>query len=423
MAQFTGLDELNGLAKEVYGESGPVNIIPEAGMLMRKFKLKDAEKQGDSFIQNVVVAHSHGFTYNSTSNTAFDLNDSIAMTTKEASVSAAEIVLRDAISYRAAARTAGGNKKAFRSAVDLVVDNMLESHTKRLEASLLYGGYGIGVASSSTNSSATVTVVTLSEASFAEGIWMGAENAKIEFRVGSNLVSSGSDAVFTITKVDLDNRKLTVSGTATGISALDSDISGAAQDIFWYGAYGQEAYGLEYIMRNTGSLFGIDAATYGLWKSNIYSAGSAQLTMAKVLKGASRANARGLNGKAILAVNPLTWANLASDLSALRKYDNSYSKKKLENGTEAICFYAANGEIEIVGYNMIKRGLAMLIPEKKVKRLGSTEITFNTPGMGGKMFDQLTGKAGFELRNYSDQCIFCETPAQMVLFTDIVNVA
>lgn len=426
MSQFTGLDELNGLAKEVYGENGPTNIIPDSGMLMRRWKLNDAEKQGDKFVQNVVVAHSHGFTYNSTSNTAFDLNDHIAMTTAEANVSAAEIVLRDAISYRAAARTVGGNKRAFRSAVDLVVDNMLESHTKRLECSLLYGGRSIGAGDTSTNISATSTLVLLTEASFAEGIWCGAENAKIQFyatAVGTTLVSSAADSIFTITKVDLDARTLTVTGTATGITALDSALGSADRYIYWYGAAGQEASGLEAIMRNTTTLFNIDAATYGLWKSNVYSAGSSSLSFSKVLKGTSRAVARGLNGKATLAINPLTWANLSSDLAALRKYDGSYSRKKLENGSEAICYYAQNGEIEVMGYNMIKRGIGMQYPDKKVKRLGSTEITFNTPGMGGKMFDQLASKAGFELRNYSDQAVFSDTPAQLLLYDLIVNVA
>jgi hypothetical protein len=422
MAQFTGVDELNGLYKRVYAKDGPVNVIPEVGLLVKMLKLSDADKEGDRFVQNVVVAHSHGFTYNTTSNTAYTLNNAVAMTTKEATVQGSEIILRDAISYKAAAKSAGGNVKAFRSAVELVLENMQDSHTKRLELSLLYGGYGIGKTSSSANASTTSTVVTLTDASWAVGIWSGAENAVINFYNGSSLVSSGADADFIVAGVDPDNKKLTLTGTTTGIAALDTSIGSGTRDIFWKGAKSEECYGLEYIMRNTGSLFGIDASVYSLWKSNVVSAGSAQLTMAKVLKGVARAYGRGLVGKAKLLCNPLTWANLAADLAALRKYDASYQRGKGENGFESITYYAQNGEIEIIGYGMIKEGLAFMFPaEGCLKRLGASEISFNTPGMGDKIFTQLANNAGFELRNYSNQAILAQKPATCVLFDLIVN--
>lgn len=423
MAQYTGVDELDGLFKNVYGQDGPVDLIPETGYLYQKLKLRDAEKIGAQYIMNVIVANSHGFTYNSSSNTAFTLNNHIAMTTQDATITAAEIVLRDAISYRAASRSAGGKTKAFKDATELVVKNMYDSHVKRLEIDMLYGGSGIGVTSSSTNVDATHTAVTLTDASWASGIWAGLENAQIEFRVTSNLVSSSTDAIFTVQKVDNDNKKITVTGTATGITALDSDIVSAAQDIYFYGSYTEQMTGVRTILANTGTLFGISAATYGLWKSNSYSCGSAQLTIAKVIKGASRAYSRGLMGKAVLLVSPLTWANLAADLAGLRKYDGSYSRKKGENGFESIVFYAQSGEIEIVGYNLIKEGEAMLLPLDRVHRVGSTDVTFNTPGMGGKIFTQLQDKSGFELRNYSDSAVFIDSPARCVLFTNIVNVA
>jgi hypothetical protein len=145
--------------------------------------------------------------------------------------------------------------------------------------------------------------------------------------------------------------------------------------------------------------------------------------MAKVLKGVSKAFARGQVGKLSLYVSPLTWANLAADLSALRKYDGSYKRGKLENGTEGITFYAQNGEIEIIGYNIIKQGFAYALPLDHVHRVGSTDVTFDTPGMGGKIFTQLANNAGFELRNYSDTAVFVDAPARCVFFTGITNVA
>lgn len=426
MAQYTGVDELNGLFKNVYGEDGPIDLIPEVGMLYQKLKLRDTERIGAQFIIDVIVANSHGFTYNSSSNTAFSLNNHIAMTTAPATITAAELVLRDAIAYRAASRSSGGNKKAFKDATELVVKNMYDSHVKRLEISMIYGGAGIAATSSSVNVDATHTAVTMTAASWSPGIWAGLENAQIEFRLASNfatLVSSAADAIFTVQKVDNDNKKVTVTGTATGITALDTAIAAASQAVLFYGSYQQEMSGLRTILANTGSLFGIDAATYGLWKANLYDCGSAQLTISKVIKGMSKAYSRGLMGKAMLLVNPLTWANLAADLAGLRKYDGSYRRQKAENGFESITFYAQSGEVEIVGYNIIKEGEALALPLDRVHRVGSTDVTFNTPGMGGKIFTQLANNAGFELRNYSDSAIFVETPARCVLFQSIVNVA
>lgn len=425
MAQYVGTGELDGFFKDVFGEDGPIEAIPEVGMMYKELKLKDSEKQGEKFVIPVIVAHSHGFTYNTTSTTAFSLNNSIAMTTQEAEVSATELLLRDAISYRVASRSAKGGKKAFKDGTELVVKNMMESHVKRVEIMYWYGNQadGVMIADSSSNINTTSTLITALSSDWADGIMSGLENAQVQFySAAGSLVSSGADSVFNISKVDAVNKQLTVTGTTTGISALDTALSSADQSMFFNGAYGEEATGIQAILANTGTLFSIDAGTYGLWKANTYACGSAQLTMAKVLKGAAQAYGRGLQGKARLFCNPLTWANLAADLAALRKYDGSYKRTKGENGVEAICYYAQNGEIEIVGYPIIKPKHAFLLPMKRVRRLGSTDITFNTPGLGGRIFKQLENNAGFELRNYSDTCIFIDTPAQCVQFTEIVNV-
>lgn len=424
MAQNTGVDELSGLFKIVYGPNGPIDLIPEVGMFYKELKLRETERIGSKYVMNVIVANSHGFTYNLSSNTAFALNNSIAMTTQEADISAAELVLRDAIAYRAASRSAGGNKVAFKDATELVVKNMYDSHVKRREIAMLYGGSGIGQTSASVNIGATSTTVTISTATWASGIWSGLENAAVNFYTAvPALVSSGADSIFTVTKVDDSNMKLVITGTSTGISALDTAIAAGTCDVYFNGANAQEETGIFTILANTGVLFNIDAATYGLWKANQYSCGSAQMTTAKVLKGLAKAYARGLMGKVRLVVSPLTWANLAADLAALRRYDGSYKRGKLENGTEAITFYAQNGEVEIIGYTLIKQGHAAAIPMDRVHRIGSSDISFDTPGMGGKIFKQLENNAGFELRNYSDSAIYIDSPARCVLFTNIVNVA
>ena len=56
-------------------------------------------------------------------------------------------------------------------------------------------------------------------------------------------------------------------------------------------------------------------------------------------------------------------------------------------------------------------------------RVGSTDITFKLPGQEyeDRFFRELTDRAGFELRAYTDQALFCEAPGKLVLIEDIVN--
>src|SRR5690606_36099391 len=127
---------------------------------------------------------------------------------------------------------------------------------------------GLGVADSSVNTDTTHTVITMTAASWAPGIWAGSENAVIQvYKSADNaLVSSGADSYFTINSVSYANKTLTVSGTTTGIDALDTALASTATGyIHWKGAKGKEPVGLDKIISNSGELFGIDAAVYALW--------------------------------------------------------------------------------------------------------------------------------------------------------------
>jgi hypothetical protein len=179
--------------------------------------------------------------------------------------------------------------------------------------------------------------------------------------------------------------------------------------------------GMHKILTNTGTLFNISAATYNLWKGNTATV-SGQLTMGKLLSAISKAVVRGLNEKVVVCVNPKTWANLASDLAALRRFDGSYDKKKGENGVESISYVGQNGEIEIISHSLVKAGQAFVFPPKRAKRIGAQEISFKTPGREDEIFLHLPSNAGFELRVYSDQALFIEAPARCVYIDGFTNV-
>lgn len=422
----TQTSDLDGLFKTVYGQE-IINLMPEASKLVKAIPFSQEDKIGDHFEQPVALTYEHGYTYAAPGAGAFALRNSVSMKMKKAQVDAYQGLLRGQMDYETAAKAISGGPKAFRKATQLQVENMMESGTKRVELSILYGQSGIGQTSASANASATGTVVTIATATWATGIWAGMENCVIQFFTAAGaLVSSGDDSKFSIVSVDVENRKLTLSGTATGITALDAAILAGTCDIFFDTARTDsttfnEMVGLNKIITNSGTLFNISASTYNLWKGNTFTCGSASLTLGKIIQGLSRPTGRGLNEKVTVFLNDRTWANVASDQAALRKLDASYKSDGVENGFKAITFYSQNGEVAIEPYNCVKEGEAYALPLKRIKRLGTQDISFNSLGEEGRIFRELSDNAGFEYRLYNGQSVFCETPAKLLKFTDIVN--
>lgn len=426
----TTTSDLDGLFKTVYGPDIE-KLMPEASKLTKMIPFGSEEKIGDHYEFPVQLTYEHGVTYAGPDAGAFSLKSAISMKMKPAQIEAYQHLLRASMDYESAAKAASGGERAFRKATEVQVENMMESITKRVELDLLYGQVGVGVGDSSTNTDSTHTVVTLTTASWASGIWAGMENATIQFwkQSDNTLISSGDDSVFTIDSVDVDNRKLTLSGTATGISALDTALAAGDCDIYFNGSRTaastfSQMPGLVKIITNTGSLFSISAATYNLWKGNTHDAGSAQLTLGKILSALAKPVGRGLDETVTVFLNDKTWANIASDQAALRKYDASYNPEKLKNGTKSLEFYSQNGLVQIEPYNCIKEGEALALPLKQCKRIGATDITWQLPGStveNPKFFRELADNAGFEYRIYSNQAIFVKKPARTLRITGIVN--
>ena len=290
-------------------------------------------------------------------------------------------------------------------ATKFLVANMLRSITKKLEIELLYGQMGYGVVAS-----AAANVITISTAEWAPGIWSGAEGMPIEIRDAAGTTSRG-EAVITL--VDLDARTVTVNAIPAGV---------VATDVIWHkGAYGNEFAGVHKIISNTGTLFNISAATYSLWKGNSYSAGSADLSLAKLERAVALAVAKGLDEDIEFMINPKTWANLLANEAALRKYDQSYSPQAMENGAKSIKFYGQNGAMSLTPSIYVKEGYAYGICKKNFMRVGSQEVSFKRPGGNEDFFKELENNAGVELRVFTDQALFCDAPGRQILVTAIVN--
>lgn len=396
---------LNGLFKETYADKLE-NLIPDQVKLMNMIPFMAKEKQpGNNYHQPVILGLEHGMTFASSEDDAFNLQSAVAGTIKDAQIKGCPAVLRSLLGYSAASRAAQGGAKAFMDATKYLVANMLRSAAKKIEIELLYGQSGYGAAETSTG-----TTITVTTAEWAPGIWAGAENLTIEVRDVAGTTIRGTAQ---ITGVSFSARTLTISN-ALNITATD---------VIWHnGAYGNEFIGIHKIVTmTTGTLFNINVASYNLFRGNTYSAGDAALSFGKLNLATARAVEKGMEDKLTCFVNPRGWANMLNDQAALRKYDQSYSKTKLENGSQALEFFSQNGTLVIVPSVYVKEGYAYMLSLEDWSRVGSTDLTFNRPGQEGRFFRDLENQAAYELRLYTDQAVFCAAPGRNVVITNIVN--
>lgn len=415
---------LNGLFKEVYADKIE-NLIPDGVKLLKLVPYIEAAKEiGNLYHQPVQLSHEHGITYAAADSGAFNLNNAVAAIFKDAQLNGAQMLIRSQMSYEAAAR-ASNDRKAFVKATQLMVQNMVNSLAKRLEISMLYGRTNIGQIASGTGSGGT-RVYTLSTASWAAGIWAGAENMPLDVTNTAVPTSAGNklntNAQVTVTAVELTLQQLTVTGNSADLSAIDAAITAGAYFIP-FGSLLNDVFGLDRIVTNTGVLFNIDASIYGLWQGNTYDAGTSALSFSKILDAVALAVERGLDQDVVCFLSPSTWANISSDQAALRMYDDSYKSSKLENGASEYAFHGQNGKIDIVSSIYVKEGECFIFPPKRLKRIGAMNISFKMPGRQQQedFFLELTSAAGYELRAYTDQTLFSDSPARLVKVVNIVN--
>lgn len=405
-ANNTYAGSLNAMFKEAYADKIE-DLIPDGVKVLNLVDFMPKDKQpGNLYHQPVVLGLEHGVTFASSDEDAFNLNAPIAGVIKDAQVKGFPLVLRSVLGYTAASRAAQGGKQAFMDATKYLVSNMLRSVAKKLEIEMLYGQMGYGtVASNAAN------VLTITTAEWAPGIWAGAEEMPIEIRNAAGSVSKGN---FKVTSVDMDLRTVTLNADPGTL---------VAGDVLWHGgAYGNEFPGIHKILTTaTGSLFNINVGQYNLFKGNNYGAGAAALSFSKLQLAAARGVEKGQDGRLVCLVNPRAWANMLTDQAALRQYDSSYSKEKVETGSRSIIFYGQNGEIEITPSIYVKEGYSFLLNLDDWMRVGSQDVSFKRPGQGEEFFRDLENAAGYELRLYTDQALFCMAPGRSTLVSGIVN--
>ena len=400
--------QLNGFFKEQYADKLK-DLIPEGLKIINSIDFISKDKQGGNFYhQPVILGMEHGVTFAASDEDAFNLLPAIAGSIKDAQVRGNPMVMRSILGYAAASRAMKGGPAAFMEATKYLVANMLRSASKKLEIQALYGQKGYAV----VGTTPTTTTMAIAAAEWAPGIWAGAEGMPIDIYDSAGVTLRGS---FTVASVDMDLRTVTLTTSPVSAGVVATDV------IYHKGAFGNEFVGIHKILETTtGVIFNINVGTYNLFKGNNYPAAGA-LSFNKLTKASARPVEKGLDTKLTYFVNPRGWADLLNDQAALRMYDSSYSSTQVENGAKSIKFHSQNGELEIIPSIYIKEGYAYGLALEEWMRVGSSDITFKRPGQGEDFFRDLENSAGYEMRLYTDQAVFCMAPGKNVLISGIVN--
>lgn len=384
------------------------NLVPSCGIYQKKIpKISKAERLGRKFLWPVALTYENGVTYGD--GTSFAYNASIAAVYDEIEIESFPVVLRSQVSMASYNRMKT-SEQAFVTNMSLRTSTMKESLTKRAEIEILHGKIGLGIVSSTAASGANVVFTA---ATWAAGIWGGMEGSLLEVRDSSGtLINTNADVV--LSTVDVENKTIVVTGNATDLGNIAANHS-----IFFKGSYANSMNGIYKQLQNAGTLFGINAATYNLWKANTLAVGGA-LTFAKVLEGAAKAVGKGgLMEDAMLCVSARTFEKLNADLAALREMDSSYSGDKLEIGTQNIVYRYQGGKLEVIAHPLNKEGEAALHPSKAIKRIGANDIEF---GFGeGRYFKELESNAGYQIICQYDYVILISQPAKCVYYSGITN--
>lgn len=175
--------------------------------------------------------------------------------------------------------------------------------------------------------------------------------------------------------------------------------------------------GMYKILTNSGTLFGINAGTYSMWKGNSYAAGDKKPTFARIMKAVGRAVNRGLSEEVKVLLPVAAWDLILEDQAALRRYAEK-NQGEFVQGAESITFYGLNGKVVLEADRFMRESHIAIICPKHWHRIGSSDVSLKIAGSGeGDLVVQRETKNSFLFRSYSDTAIYCEAPALQVWCT------
>lgn len=413
------LADFDGLFKEqLHGDL--VDLKPDHVLLQNSLIdfVPSDKLNGEFYSIPTVLRSNQGVSYLGDTGAVGALNAARPGVMKEAQIKGSELNIRGQLSYKQLSQAASKGAQAFRKSSAWLVEDLAFVAHVRIEIAALYGQSGIGTVETATDvTPGSVADLVITDATFAAGIWVLLEGAALD--AFTTTTKNNATAALVVTNVTTSSRTIRVTYSGT----LASEVA-AGDELYPQGAYSggttwNEMAGLYKQMTTTsGTLFNIDRGAYSLMKGNVVSSVGA-LTKAKLVTHAMLAVDKGCMSDLVVLVGTKAFATLNAEDMALRQFDSSYSPAKSQSGSKEIIVESVNGSLKVVCHPMVKNGHAFIFNPEDVLFVGSSQPTFEIPGMPEKFFRLLQDANAVELQNYADLAIYAIKPAQTVMLTGI----
>lgn len=409
---------IEGMFKRRYAPF--VNPLPSDRTLAKDFPFVAKELRPGEDYRFPLQATLEGGVTHDTSKTAFTLDSVVDSTVVIANLTGASILVAGNLPYDVIGLAMNGDS-AYQTMVDFKVKGLMQAGELYRELALGYGGgTGAAVAASIATVSTSVSganlnavqVVDMTRATWSAGLWNMMVGQRVDILQSDGDTSRETEVI--VQAVSHTNNRVTLykSGSANTVATGDLIIVRGGEDTTCYGVKG--------ILQNTGTLFGISAATYPFWQALTYSAGSAALTIQKIQDMGARLSRNGLEKGGKLYVAPETFADLVTELQDHDRYQNPTGDTK-QTGFYTLTVKSACGPIEVVCYKCQQQGFAWFIGNGVGARVGAFDLTFSLPGTNDKFHVELETAAGVQYRIMTNQAPLLKIPYHCAIITNIQN--
>jgi hypothetical protein len=413
----TTVTDISGLLKRVY-DSSVKDVRPTCAILQRRHDFDTAKRVGESYQITVALSPPNGFTYVGSAGNIATLKAARTMVLKQASLTPVEIDLREQVAYAVMSRAAEQGEGAVKQFLSELMPSMQSSSANRIEGSMLHGGRNYGIVESVTDEGSNVAKVVFTAATWAPGLfWAYGPNSTWDSSTAGTVANT---AALVLTQVNSKERYIRVTYTgAIGTQINVGDLwqpEGAQTAVSTFNdmsGYCAQA------SNTTGTSLGLSGTTYTNWQGNTEDIGgpiSHQILEDKL----AYLRDRGADAKLTAYISNRGFSALVSELAQLRNFDASYEQAKGKTGVRAISYFSADvGEVEIIPHPFMKWGEALILPDAECKRVGSSDITMEVPGMSEKFFQFVNGSNAVEFGTFTDQACALKKPNHSFLITGI----
>jgi ribosomal protein S11 len=375
----------------------------------------------------LVLKQEQGFTYAKYDSGEVTFNDTVPGIIKEAIAYGYQLFGWCGIDFETAAKGAN-SKTSFVDSVGHIIESLYLAAQRRIEISGWYGQAGLARVSAVDNSA---DYVTITDATWAPAMWIGAEGAWIKF---SDHTTTDYSATITnatclkISKVDMANKRLYLTTTGDGDATTTSIAAGNI--ISFYNTVTEnatpasvvhaETQGIHAVLAGPTTLYGLTRASYSLLQGTSVAVGSTVMSLEAVQDAAAQGISKGMEGKVNLYLNPASVAKMITDFGGLRRF-MSQEGNKYTVGANDITIHCQGLLVSIVAHPFIWEGYGYMFNPEIFKRIQAYPLSSKVPGRGDDLFHLTDGKGSYSMQLYSNEGLACDAPCQAVYFSGIVN--